>query len=313
MGIQHLNHWATEHRPLNITLCNGYEQGCLKDVKFRNKITSIQCSWVKRLFEDDFHDWKIITLFLIGKHLRRNFKFSNNIDINNDILSKFPSFCQDIFIKCINTCTAKPTLPSMILPEFSWFNSNIKVDSKPVHFSFFSDKNLNFIGQLFNDNGNINPWEDMKIEFHLKDTHKIYWLEFIYALPKSWKDIILKNKGNAKDLVIFDRHIVRKSQICSLNKLTSKELHLILVDANTVTTTAQDYFENLFESSKFNWKKIYFLICNTTLDTKACMFQSILYVNKLLFKFGKELSSQCSFCKLHNYAPFSECLIVKRI
>ena len=40
----------------------------------------------------------------------------------------------------------------MILSEVIWFNSNIKVDSKPVHFSFFSDKNLNFIGQLFNDN-----------------------------------------------------------------------------------------------------------------------------------------------------------------
>ena len=74
-------------------------------------------------------------------------------------------------------------------------------------------------------------------------------------MPKSWKDAILKDKGNAKNLVIFDHHIVRKSQICSLGKLTSKELYLTLVDANTVKPTAQDYFENLFESSDFNWKK----------------------------------------------------------
>ena len=109
-------------------------------------------------------------------------------------------------------------------------------------------------------------------------------------MPKSWKDTILKDKGNAKNLVIFDHHIVRKSQICSLNKLTSKELYLILVDANTVKPTAQDYFENLFESSDFNWKKIYFLIRNTSLDTKVRMFQkknlpNTLYVNKRLFKF----------------------------
>ena len=38
------------------TLCNGYENGGLKNVDLRNKITSIQCSWVKRLSEDDFHD-----------------------------------------------------------------------------------------------------------------------------------------------------------------------------------------------------------------------------------------------------------------
>ena len=73
----------------------------------------------------------------------------------------------------------------MILPECIWFNLNIKVGSKPVHFSFFSDKNLNVIGQLFNDNGNIKPWKDIKMEFHLKNTQKIYWLQIIDALPKS--------------------------------------------------------------------------------------------------------------------------------
>ena len=51
--------------------------------------------------------------------------------------------------------------------------------------TFFSDKNLNFIGQLFNNNGNITPWEDIKIEFYLKDTQKIYWLQITDALPKS--------------------------------------------------------------------------------------------------------------------------------
>ena len=47
--------------------------------------------WVKRLFEDDFHDWKVIRLFLIGKHLGQNFKF-DIIDIYNDLLSKHSSF-----------------------------------------------------------------------------------------------------------------------------------------------------------------------------------------------------------------------------
>ena len=68
-------------------------------------------------------------------------------------------------------------------------------------------------------------------------------------MPKTWKDIILKDKGNAKNLVIFDLHIVRNSQIGSLNKLTNKELYLILVEANTVKSTAQDYFHNLIQTS----------------------------------------------------------------
>ena len=45
------------------------------------------------------HEWKIIPVLLIGKQLGKSFKFHNNTDLSNDILSKFPSFYQDIFIK----------------------------------------------------------------------------------------------------------------------------------------------------------------------------------------------------------------------
>ena len=114
---------------------------------------------------------------------------------------------------------------------------------------------------------------------------------------------------------------MRKSQICSLKKLTSKELYLILVDTNAVKHTVEDYFENLFETSQFNWKKMYFLIRNTTLNTKPRMFQykglhNILYANKMFFKFGKVTSPRWSFCKLHDETSvhlFCDCLIVKRI
>ena len=65
----------------------------------------------------------------------------------------------------------------------------------------------------------------------------------IDALPKPWKG------------TVFDHQVVRKSQVCSLDKLMSDELYLILVDANTIKPTAQDYFQNHFELSNFNWKK----------------------------------------------------------
>ena len=35
---------------------NYYEKGGLKSIDLRNKITGMECSWVKRLFKDDFHD-----------------------------------------------------------------------------------------------------------------------------------------------------------------------------------------------------------------------------------------------------------------
>ena len=78
------------------TLCNGYKKEGIQNVGLRNKIPGMQCSWVKRLFADDFHDWKAIPLLLIGKHLVGSFMFYNSIDMSNDILSNFQSFYQDI-------------------------------------------------------------------------------------------------------------------------------------------------------------------------------------------------------------------------
>ena len=100
--------------------------------------------------------------------------------------------------------------------------------------------------------------KDFKKKSHLRDTHKIYWLQIIDALPKTWKGITLKDKGNGKKLAVFDHHFVKNCQIYNLNKLTSKELYLILVEANTVKPTVQNYFENLFETSQFNWQKYIF-------------------------------------------------------
>ena len=38
------------------TLCNSFEEGGLKNVDINSKIASLQCSWVKRLYDDKFHE-----------------------------------------------------------------------------------------------------------------------------------------------------------------------------------------------------------------------------------------------------------------
>ena len=53
----------------NSTLCNDYENGGLKNVDIFSKVVSLQCSWIKRLFDSNFHQWKLIPLYLIRKHL----------------------------------------------------------------------------------------------------------------------------------------------------------------------------------------------------------------------------------------------------
>ena len=56
------------------TLCNKYENGGLKNVDILSKVISLQCSWIKRLYDNSSHPWKIIPSYLIDTYLGKNFK-----------------------------------------------------------------------------------------------------------------------------------------------------------------------------------------------------------------------------------------------
>ena len=57
------------------TLRNVYEAGGLKNVDISNKIIALQYSWIRRLYDDSFHEWKVIPLYLIEKSFALSFKF----------------------------------------------------------------------------------------------------------------------------------------------------------------------------------------------------------------------------------------------
>ena len=50
----------------NDTLCNDFQDGGLKNVDIGTKIVSLQCAWIRRLYDQSFHDWKVIPLKLIN-------------------------------------------------------------------------------------------------------------------------------------------------------------------------------------------------------------------------------------------------------
>ena len=49
------------------TLCNDYKAGRLKNVDIPNKIIALQCSWIRILYDNSFHEWKLIPLYQIEK------------------------------------------------------------------------------------------------------------------------------------------------------------------------------------------------------------------------------------------------------
>ena len=103
----------------NNTCCNDYEYGGLKNVDIFPKVVSLQCSQIKRLF-DDFHQWKIIPLYVILQYLGKNFKFHSYLKVSHSVLCKFPKFYKEIFIKWGKHLSSPATLPSTIACQLIW-------------------------------------------------------------------------------------------------------------------------------------------------------------------------------------------------
>ena len=80
----------------NLTINNNYENGGLKNVNIAAKISSLQSSWMKRLFDENFHDWKILPLHIIHKSLGKKFLFHSNLKVNKKLTKSFPKYYRKI-------------------------------------------------------------------------------------------------------------------------------------------------------------------------------------------------------------------------
>ena len=175
------------------TLCNTFEDVALKNVDVKSTIINLQCSWVKKLYDGNHHNWKIIPLYLINKYSGKNFHFHSNLSFNLALVDSSPEFYKQIFINWGSYFVSNSEVPSCIQFNFSLNNKHILIDNKPVYLSSFSDKNINFINNLLECLGNFKSWNVLKTEFKLADSLHFSWMKLINAIPLNWKTIIKHN------------------------------------------------------------------------------------------------------------------------
>ena len=121
------------------TLCNEYEQGGLKNVDIFSKITSI---FSPRLYDDIFHAWKVLPLFLIKNHPGKNFVFHSNLSIKQNVVKKRSKFYQEILARWEKYLSSPPNVLSAAASQFIWYNAYIKIDNNTIYNCYFSRKNL---------------------------------------------------------------------------------------------------------------------------------------------------------------------------
>ena len=145
------------------TLINDFDKGVLKDVDIPSKLTNMQCSWVKRKFEGNFHDWRIIPLFPIEKYFGKNFKFHRSLDITQYLIRKMPEYHKETLLNWRKFLSYNSSVPSTILSQYRWFHKHIKTGNNSVYFCHFSNHSISFIGNLVDINGSYRSWDTINM------------------------------------------------------------------------------------------------------------------------------------------------------
>ena len=193
------------------TLCNDYENGGLKSVDIFSKIVSLQCSWIRRLYDENFHPWKVISLYLIEMYFRKNFKFHPNLDLKYFSLKIFPKNYQEIIYRWSKCLSSPPFLQSSIASQFLWLNKYIQIDNECAIFSNFSENGINFVRQIFDSDGELHCWKFLKDKCLLSQNMKFKWFQLTHALPREWIEAISMYDGRLENLLIQDHHLIKKN------------------------------------------------------------------------------------------------------
>ena len=140
-------------------------------------------------------------------------------------------------------------------------------------------------------------------DFQLTQKFYFKWFQVIHEIPRPWKLAVLNDKGNCKDVIYLNYHLIKNNQILAIEKLIPKELYSLSIVMKNELPTSQKYFCNIFLNLQVEWKKIYLLPSKVSNDTNLRMFQykilnNILYLNKQLFVLNQKGTKLCSYCKL---------------
>ena len=129
------------------------------------------------------------------------------------VLKNFSSFYLDIFCNWKRYFSTHPETPSCILAQYLWFNKFIIVDNSYLNFTYFSNKNINFVSDLLNQNCNFKRWGILKNRCHSGNKLDFQWMQLIHAIPLISKQKINDSKKNVeKNYFVRDHRLIKKQE-----------------------------------------------------------------------------------------------------
>ena len=120
--------------------------------------------------------------------------------------------------------------------------------------------------------------------------------------------MFLECRKNISNLFINEHHLIKKHQICCVEKINSTELYDMQLILKIEKPTTQTYFDKIFKNPELEWKDVYTLPRRVTINTNLHIFQhkllnNILYLNEMLH-FGEKVPPLGFFYMEEAESPF---------
>ena len=108
------------------TTCKDYKDSGLKNVDISYTFVSLQCSWIRRLYDNKFSWVEINTTAFNNDVIWIKIKFHSNVFFKKTSLKKLLLFYRDIFINWKIHFSLSPETPACLPSQFLWFNKYIQ-------------------------------------------------------------------------------------------------------------------------------------------------------------------------------------------
>ena len=257
-------------------------------------INALKGSWIKRILELENNNPLKLLYYSILNKLGGNLIFECNLKENDlNTLFKKSTFLKDILIawRNIKFDDSKITTLNTII----WNNSNIRSGDNPIFYRNWLNKGIKTFEDIF--------------DTRTKQYFSFKFIQYIYSIPRNdylkYLSLINSIPNDIKNNLTHDSigkslnmHLLEK---VLATKRINKMLYDIQINHTEVEIKQKEKWESILENHDIEWKSIFRLSFETTVDNKLRNFNykylmGIVRTNKELFRFAIVNSTLCDFC-----------------
>ena len=269
------------------------------DLNIRNVIKALRLSWISSFLNNSHDTWTAIPNYYFDKHGGLLFLLNCNYSVGK-LDRKIPLFYRELldYFQQLRSNYEDPLKREFIL----WNNKDINIENKSVFWRAWWDKNVLFVQDLLNNQGNYFSPQEFSDKYNIKVNFLQYY-QITSAIPAYLKSYASAHMdlGDLNSICENFDFQLSKDITLNLKKTLCKQFYKLFIEEINIEPTAIKSWRKNCPEVADNWLNCIQNIYKITRDNKLRQFyfkllHRILVTNKELKRFGISDCDKCVMC-----------------